>query len=162
MSMRSAWHTDEAEESPAVIRGDVCLRVLLVEGRRGVRRPLGAVLRRGGCEVLQATPASSFDAPSLPCGDEDIDAIVIADDLFGPEVLDVLQSMRRVEWVPLVLMGTSSDERTRKQAYDLGVDAILGDTFDVADLEALLRGIAHRHRRRRALHPVHGCDPLTC
>ena len=129
------------------------MRVLLVEDHAELRDMLQAHLRQAGftadavaCgrDALAAVGDAAYDAVILDLGLPDLD---------GVEVLRELRGGRAVV-LPILVLTARQSVGERVQGLDAGADDYLVKPFDMLELDARLRSIIRRIRRRPEAAPA--------
>ncbi len=115
---------------------------LLVDDEPAIRRLLRTSLAAQGYRTLEATTGA--EALELAAGGG-IDVVLL--DLGLPDLdgIEVLKRMRAASPVPVVVLTSRGDERTKVAALDLGADDYVTKPFGMAELMARIRA-ALRHR----------------
>ena len=116
--------------------------VLLVDDEPAIRRLLRTSLAAQGYRTLEA--ATGAEALAL-AGAGGIDVVLL--DLGLPDLdgIEVLKRMRAASPVPVIVLTSREDERTKVAALDLGADDYITKPFGMAELMARIR-TALRHR----------------
>ena len=116
--------------------------VLLVDDEPAIRRLLRTSLAAQGYRTLEA--ATGAEALAL-AGGSGIDVVLL--DLGLPDLdgIEVLKRMRAASPVPVIVLTSREDERTKVAALDLGADDYITKPFGMAELMARIR-TALRHR----------------
>jgi two-component system KDP operon response regulator KdpE len=122
--------------------------VLIVDDEPAIRRLLRTSLAAQGYRTLEAaTGAEALAAlgASLGEGREPVDVVLL--DLGLPDVdgMELIRRLRAASAVPIVVLTSREDERTKVAALDLGADDYVTKPFGMAELMARLRA-AVRHR----------------
>jgi CheY-like chemotaxis protein len=122
-------------------------RVLLAEDDPDLRGLLTEALRMDGLSVIPAKNGIALldqIGSALLFGDpEPIDLVVSDIRMPGLTGLQVLASVRGLEvGIPVVLMSAYGDQRTRDEAFRLGVSAFFDKPFDIEELCRVVGTIA--------------------
>ncbi|WP_068076313.1 response regulator transcription factor [Novosphingobium lentum] len=130
-------------------------RILAVDDEPAILRLLGAVLGRGGYDVVPASDAAAAMAALARGG---IDAIVLDLGLPDRDGLEVIAAVRASSQVPIIVVTARSDVAEKIAALDLGADDYVTKPFDGDELLARLRSALRRARPdgRSAEQLVHG------
>ncbi len=124
------------------------LRVFLAEDDRELRRMVAIALRRDGHFVLE-----SVDGPALLSDlgfvfhaepPDTVPSLVISDiRMPGIDGLAIFRSVRQNAWCPpFVFLSAFVEPTVREEASQLGARAVFAKPFDLAELRALVAGIA--------------------
>ena len=126
-------------------------RVLLVEDDGMMRRLMARALDRAGYDVVEAEDGidllgwvgSNMWTPD----DAPLDAVVSDVNLPDLTALEVLTALRASDArIPIILVTAETDEAIRREAYALGVAAVLVKPFDVGVLGTMLTDLAQPAR----------------
>ena len=127
-------------------------RVLVVEDDGHMRRLMAATLERCGYQVVEAEDGVDllgWIGDSMQNSTDTLDAIVSDVNLPDLTAIEVLAALRaRDSQVPIILVTALDDERIHKQAYELGVSAVLKKPFDLDDLRKVVVRLAARDASR--------------
>lgn len=140
--------------SDAVLHG---LRVFLAEDDEDLLGLMASLLRRAGCEVIEAMdgscllellPKASFSEIATDCP---FDVIVTDIQMPRPTGLELLAGLRRGACVtPIILMTAHVTPRVSRRAITLGAVALLPKPLDLAELQrVLVAELAAATARRR-------------
>ena len=135
------------------------LRVLIVDDEPAILRFLRAGLSGQGYTVLEAaTGQAALDQIRRKAAD------LIVLDLGLPDI-DGLEVIRQVRasgaTLPIVVLSSRDDERTKVDALDLGADDYVTKPFGMDELLARVRA-AQRHRlQQQGEAPIFRCGDLT-
>jgi DNA-binding response OmpR family regulator len=127
-------------------------RVLVVEDDGHMRRLMAATLERCGYQVVEAEDGVDllgWIGELMSNSTDTFDAIVSDVNLPDLTAIEVLAALRaRDSQVPIILVTALDDERIHKQAYELGVSAVLKKPFDLDDLRKVVVRLAARDASR--------------
>jgi two-component system KDP operon response regulator KdpE len=122
------------------------LRVLIVDDEPGTRRYLRAALTSEGYATLELDAGGGVVAA---VGERAADVVLL--DMGLPDI-DGMQVLRRVRAtgssIPIIVVSSRLDEKTKVQALDLGADDYIGKPFGTHELLARIRSV---HRRQQSL-----------
>jgi len=124
--------------------------VLIVSDDRSSRRQLAKVLRHGGFE---AKAVEHFDGASRVLRRQPFDAIV-ATELARIDLPDLVRELRAQTELPILVVSTDADERTKVSALEAGADDYLTEPYGVEELLARLRATMRRFVRSTEDAPV--------
>jgi two-component system KDP operon response regulator KdpE len=119
--------------------------VLIVDDEPAIRRLLRTSLAAQGYRTLEAATGAEALAAVLGEGREAVDVVLLDLGLPDIEGIDVIRQLRAGCAVPIVVLTSREDERTKVAALDLGADDYVTKPFGMAELMARLRA-AVRHR----------------
>ncbi len=122
--------------------------VLIVDDEPAIRRLLRTSLATQGYRTLEATTGAEALAMLGASGGEGRESVdVVLLDLGLPDIdgTEVIRRVRGGSAVPIVVLTSREDERTKVAALDLGADDYVTKPFGIAELMARLRA-ALRHR----------------
>jgi two-component system KDP operon response regulator KdpE len=116
-------------------------RILVVDDELETCRLLHAVLVEAGYPV---DLAASGEEALHKVGLREPDAVVL--DLTLPDMsgLDLCQELREWSPAPILVVSSTTDERTKVRAFDLGADDYLTKPFAIAEFLARLRATLRR------------------
>jgi two-component system, OmpR family, KDP operon response regulator KdpE len=119
--------------------------VLIVDDEPAIRRLLRTSLVAQGYRTLEAATGADALAAVLGEGREAVDVVLLDLGLPDIEGIEVIHRLRAASAVPIVVLTSREDERTKVAALDLGADDYVTKPFGMAELMARLRA-AVRHR----------------
>src|SRR5262245_16834794 len=139
----------ELPETPQPLTATRKPRVLLVEDDHDMRRLVGFMLEKDGCEVVPAASGVGLFAgiESTIWSDPDNAFDLIVSDVQMPDLtaLDVLSGLpERSRGIPVVLMTAYGSEAMRRQARSLGAAAFLDKPFDAETLHMAVHNALSR------------------
>jgi two-component system KDP operon response regulator KdpE len=130
--------------------------VLIVDDEPAIRRLLRTSLAAQGYRTLEAASgAEALAALGVPGeGREAADVVLL--DLGLPDIdgLDVIRRLRAVSPVPIVVLTSREDERTKVAALDLGADDYVTKPFGMAELMARMRAAVRHRLQQEGAAPV--------
>jgi two-component system KDP operon response regulator KdpE len=127
------------------------MRILAVDDEPAILRLLGAILARGGYDVVTASDARAAKAALRHGG---IDAVILDLGLPDQDGLEVIAAIKASSGVPLIVVTARSEISEKIAALDLGADDYVTKPFDGDELLARLRSAIRRVR------PIAGCENL--
>jgi len=119
--------------------------VLIVDDEPAIRRLLRTSLAAQGYRTQEAASGAEALAAVLGEGREAVDVVLLDLGLPDIEGIEVIRRLRAASAVPIVVLTSREDERTKVAALDLGADDYVTKPFGMAELMARLRA-AVRHR----------------
>jgi two-component system KDP operon response regulator KdpE len=119
------------------------IRILAVEDEPAIQRLLGAVLARGGYEVVAAATAREAQAALARGG---IDAVILDLGLPDRDGLELIGWVRSTAALPILVLTARTDITEKASALDLGTDDYVTKPFDGDELLARLRSALRRSR----------------
>jgi len=137
-------HEEMVEQATAEGCAQQNQRALLVEDDRDMRRLVGWMLRKESLEVVEAEGGVELldwiNRTAFPPWTTRFDLIVSDVNMPDLTAIEVLAAMRStVSTTPVILVTAFGDARTRQEARELGVCAVLDKPFSRHDLRAALR-----------------------
>lgn len=134
------------------------MRILTVDDEPAILRLLGAILARGGYDVVTAADARSAKAAfEHGC----IDAVILDLGLPDQDGLEVIASIRSASNVPLIVVTARSEVSEKVAALDLGADDYVTKPFDGDELLARLRSAIRRIRPVDSSAGLMICGPIV-
>jgi len=138
--------------------------VLIVDDEPAIRRLLRTSLMAQGYRALEAaTAAEALSAlgASLGEGREPVDVVLLDLGLPDMDGVDLLRRLRAASAVPIVVLTSREDERTKVAALDLGADDYVTKPFGMAELMARLRAAVRHRLQQEGSAPVFRSGDLT-
>ena len=127
--------------------------VLIVDDEPAIRRLLRTSLSAQGYRTLEA--ASGADAfAALAEAREAVDVVLLDLGLPDMDGLDVIRRLREASAVPIVVLTSREDERTKVAALDLGADDYVTKPFGMAELMARMRAAVRHRLQQEGAAPV--------
>jgi len=130
--------------------------VLIVDDEPAIRRLLRTSLAAQGYRTMEAaTGAEAFAV--LAAGHEGRDPVdVVLLDLGLPDIdgMEIIRLLRAVSAVPIVVLTSREDERTKVAALDSGADDYVTKPFGMAELMARLRAAVRHRLQQEGAAPV--------
>ena len=127
------------QRSIRMLRGPT---ILVVDGEVAIRKILRKILVSAGYQFLDAS--SGAEALELMSA-QTCEMIVLEPALSDMDGFDLIRVIRRRSAIPVIVLSISDDERSKVQAFDLGVDDYMTKPFAERELLARIR-TAFRHR----------------
>jgi two-component system KDP operon response regulator KdpE len=127
--------------------------VLIVDDEPAIRRLLRTSLATQGFRTIEATTGT--EALALLGEVRETVAVVLLD-LGLPDVdgLEIIRRVRATSAVPIVVLTSREDERTKVAALDLGADDYVTKPFGMAELMARLRAAVRHRLQQEGAAPV--------
>jgi len=119
------------------------IRILAVEDEPAIQRLLGAVLARGGYDVVAAATAREALGLLARGG---IDAVLLDLGLPDRDGLELIGAIRSTGTFPILVLTARTDIAEKVSALDLGADDYVTKPFDGDELLARLRSSLRRSR----------------
>ena len=138
--------------------GSSPLRALVVDDEPPIRKLLRMGLGKHGYQVLEAADGKQ----ALDLLDQKPDIVIL--DLGLPDVsgIDLLQAIRaRNERVPIVVLSSRDDERSKVDALDLGADDYVTKPFGTEELLARMRAALRHQLQVQGERPVFRVGDLS-
>jgi two-component system KDP operon response regulator KdpE len=141
-----------------VSSGAAPLRILVVDDETAILRFLRTGLTSHGFTVLTA---GNGKAALTLLEREEVGLVVLDLGLPDIEGLDIITRLRATQsMVPIIVLSSTSEERTKVEALELGADDYLTKPFGMDELVARVR-VAQRHQlMREGERPVFGAGDL--
>jgi two-component system KDP operon response regulator KdpE len=131
--------------------------ILVVDDESAIRRLLRTTLKVQDYTVLEA---GSVDEALRTLETERVDLVILDLGLPDGDGMDVLRNTRLTSAVPIILLSSTDDERTKVAAFDAGADDFVTKPFGAEELVARIR-TALRHRvQEQGGKPVFRVDGL--
>jgi Response regulators consisting of a CheY-like receiver domain and a winged-helix DNA-binding domain len=115
--------------------------ILVVDDEPPIRRLLRSSLTAQGFRILESETAADV----LRRLAERPDVVILDLGLPDMDGIELIRRIRRTSQVPIVVLSSRGDERTKVDALDLGADDYVTKPFSMAELVARIR-TALRHR----------------
>jgi two-component system KDP operon response regulator KdpE len=131
--------------------------VLIVDDEPAIRRLLRTSLVAQGYRTLEAATggeALSALGASLGEGREPVDVVLLDLGLPDMDGMALLRRLRATSAVPIVVLTSREDERTKVAALDLGADDYVTKPFGMAELMARLRAAVRHRLQQEGAAPV--------
>jgi two-component system KDP operon response regulator KdpE len=138
--------------------------VLIVDDEPAIRRLLRTSLATQGYRTLEAaTGAEALGLLGASVGDarDAIDVVLL--DLGLPDIdgTEVIRRVRANSAVPVVVLTSREDERSKVAALDLGADDYVTKPFGMAELMARLRAAVRHRLQQEGAAPVFRSGDLS-
>ena len=134
--------------------------VLIVDDEPAIRRLLRTSLAAQGYRTLEATSGAEAFA-ALAEARETVDVVLLDLGLPDMDGLDVIRGLREASAVPIVVLTSREDERTKVAALDLGADDYVTKPFGMAELMARMRAAVRHRLQQQGAAPVFRSGDLT-
>jgi two-component system KDP operon response regulator KdpE len=134
--------------------------VLIVDDEPAIRRLLRTSLGAEGYRTIEASTGAEALA-MLADAPEAADVALL--DLGLPDIdgLEMIRRIRAASAVPIVVLTSREDERTKVAALDLGADDYVTKPFGMAELMARLRAAVRHRLQQEGAAPVFRSGDLT-
>ncbi len=135
-------------------------KVLIVDDEPAIRRLLRTSLAAEGYRTIEA--ASGTDALAVLAGAPDaVDVVLLDLGLPDMDGLEIIRRLRAGSAVPIVVLTSREDERTKVAALDLGADDYVTKPFGMAELMARLRTAVRHRLQQEGAAPVFRSGDLS-
>ena len=130
--------------------------VLIVDDEPAIRRLLRTSLAAQGYRTQEAATGAQALAAIGPPGEgrEAVDIVLLDLGLPDMDGLDVIRRLRASSAVPIVVLTSREDERTKVAALDLGADDYVTKPFGMAELMARMRAAVRHRLQQEGAAPV--------
>jgi two-component system, OmpR family, KDP operon response regulator KdpE len=134
--------------------------VLIVDDEPAIRRLLRTSLAAQGYRTQEATTGAEALA-ALGETREAVDVLLL--DLGLPDIdgLEIIRRLRATSALPVVVLTSREDERTKVAALDLGADDYVTKPFGMAELMARLRAAVRHRLQQEGAAPVFRSGDLS-
>jgi two-component system KDP operon response regulator KdpE len=138
--------------------------VLIVDDEPAIRRLLRTSLVAQGYRTMEASTGAEALAAlgaSLGEGREPVDVVLLDLGLPDMDGMEIIRRLRAASAVPIVVLTSREDERTKVAALDLGADDYVTKPFGMAELMARLRAAVRHRLQQEGAAPVFRSGDLS-
>ncbi|MEA4893521.1 MAG: response regulator transcription factor [Peptococcaceae bacterium] len=128
------------------------LKILVVDDESRMRKLIHDYLEAAGVQILEAADGEA--ALEIFNGVKGIDLVIL--DVMMPKMdgWQVCQEIRKISFVPIIMLTARGEERDELRGFDLGVDEYISKPFSPKILVARVEALIRRSRGRRNMQAV--------